>query len=321
MLVIVDGLEITLYVPFAIVNETQHRVIRHLQNIAQRSCETAGNIAAKRELVDDYFSAHPTILKTAADSKPVSIQHITGEWITSNNHHPDRRLLYIHGGSWMAGRVEKYRPHIGRLAEYTACAILAIDYRLAPEEPFPAGLDDCVTAFEWMCNNGPEGESPAAAVFIAGDSAGGNLTLASLLKLKDKKSRLPDGAITMSAPTDLSWSSNSISACAHVDVALNADLMPLITNLYLQNREDRKDAYISPLYGELSALPPMLLQAGEAEILLDDTRRFAAKARSVGVDVTVEIYPDMPHVFQGFAPYLPEAIHALESIRQFIQSK
>lgn len=302
-------------------NQALDIVVAHLQQIAKRSQETAGDISEKRALVDDYFTAHPSVMETTVQTIPVAIEHLSAEWIIGKNYDPARRLLYIHGGSWMAGRVEKYRPHIGRLADCSQCAILAIDYRLTPESPFPAGLNDCVMAFEWMCKNGPAGPDPASATFIAGDSAGGNLTLASLLKMRDEGLPLPEAVIAMSAATDLSWSSDSIVECADVEAALNPEVMPLITRFYLQNGEDPNTPYASPVFADLSGLPPLLLQCGDAEILLDDTRRFAEKARNCGVEVKEEIYQDMPHVFQGFAPFLPEATEALNSIGEFIRSK
>jgi epsilon-lactone hydrolase len=301
------------------LNKELETIVSHLKQIAKDSRETAGDIEAKRNLVDKYFSVHPSILETTADICPVNIQGIKGEWILGESSHLQKRLLYIHGGSWMAGRVEKYRPHIARLANATSCAVLAIDYSLTPEAPFPAGLNDCVTAFEWICSHSPQESCTAESTFIAGDSAGGNLTLATLLKLKDTTDKLPNAAIALSAATDLTWSSESISTRANIDPALNAEIMPLLTEFYLQNNGNPTDALASPLYGELSGLPPLLLQVGDAEILLDDSVRFAEKAKLAGVDVTLEIYPEMPHVFQGFAPYLSEANIALINIGEFVK--
>jgi epsilon-lactone hydrolase len=294
-------------------------VNNHLRDIARRSLETAGDIESKRALVDEYLAAHPSILDVVAEVTPVSFDQFQGEWFVVDESDPDRRLLYLHGGSWMAGRVEKYRPHISRIAVATGCAVLAIDYRLAPEHPFPNGLEDCVTAFEWMCHNGPEKNNTAQTTFIVGDSAGGNLALATLLTLKDGDIALPDAAVALSPPTDMTWSAKSIQTHAAVDVALNAEIMPLLSSAYLQNDEDPATPYASPLFGELHGLPSLLLQVGDTEILLDDAVRFAKKAQASGVDATLEIYDDMPHVFQVFAPYLPDANLALERIGEFVK--
>jgi len=294
-------------------------VNKHLRKIARRALNPLGDIETKRALVDEYGAAHPSILEVIAKVTPVSFDQFQGEWVIADGSDPDRRILYIHGGSWMAGRVEKYRPHTARIAAATGCTVLAIDYRLAPENPFPNGLEDCVTAYEWMRLNGPEKNNIASSAFIIGDSAGGNLTLATLLALKDKQIALPDAAIALSAVTDMSWSAHSIKTNAKVDVALNAKLMPLISYGYLQDKADPKTPYVSPIFGDLHGLPPLLLQVGATEILLDDSIHFAEKAEAAGVDATLEVYPDMPHVFQAFAPYLPDANQALLSIGNFIK--
>jgi epsilon-lactone hydrolase len=301
--------------------EALNTVNKHLRKIARRALNPLGGVASKRALVDEYAAAHPSILDVIAEASPVSFDRFQGEWVVAADSDPDRRVLYLHGGSWMAGRVEKYRPHIARIAAATGCAVLAIDYRLAPEEPFPRGLEDCVTAFEWMRHNGPEKSNTANSTFIIGDSAGGNLALASLLVLKDRQIALPDSAVALSPVTDMSWSAHSIKTNAKNDVALNAKLMPLISLGYLQKMNDSKTPYASPLFGDLQSLPPLLLQVGDTEILLDDAVRFVEKAQAAGVDATLEVYPDMPHVFQAFAPFLPDANLALERVGKFIKKQ
>ncbi len=294
-------------------------VNKHLRGIARRAMNPLGGVKSKRALVDEYASVHPSILEVNADVIPVASDQFHGEWVLADNADPDRRILYIHGGSWMAGRVEKYRPHIARIAAATGCAVLAIDYRLAPENPFPSGLEDCVSAYRWMCEHGPESTDTAKARFIVGDSAGGNLTFASLLVLKDRGIAQPDACITLSPVTDMSWSANSIKTNSKKDVALVPSLMPMVSLAYLQNKVDAKTPYASPLFGDLQGLPPLLIQVGDAEILLDDAIRFVDKAQTAGVDSTLQVYPGMPHVFQAFAPFLPEANQALERIGEFIQ--
>ncbi len=296
-------------------------VNKHLRKIAKRAMNPLGGVESKRALVDEYAAAHPSILEVNAEVTPVSFNKFQGEWVSTDTSDPDRRILYLHGGSWMAGRVEKYRPHIARIAAATGCVVLAIDYRLAPENPFPKGLEDCVTAYEWMHRNGPENSNAGNASFIMGDSAGGNLTLATLLVLKDRQIDMPDAAVALSPATDMSWSSPSIKTNAKSDVALNAKLMPMVSYGYLQKKVDPKTPYASPLFGDLEGLPPLLLQVGDTEILLDDAVGFVDKAQAVGVDATIEVYPDMPHVFQAFAPYLSDANTALDSIGCFIKQE
>jgi len=292
-------------------------VIAHLRGIAQEALATANDLESKRRLVDRYFAVHPGVLEHDAATTPVTFGQFTGLWISTRRSDSARRMLYLHGGSWMAGRVSVYLPHIAHIADATACSVLAVDYRLAPEHPFPAGLEDCVQAFRWMLEQGPAQVGRAQRCFLAGDSAGGNLALATLLALKARGAQMPDAAIAMSPATDLTWSGESLATRALVDPALNAMLMPLITNVYLQGRESPDAPLVSPLFGDLRGLPPLLLQVGDAEILLSDSTRFAERARAAGVDVTLEVYPDMPHVFQGFAPYLPEAEVAMGKIGEF----
>jgi len=292
---------------------------KHLRKIAKRVLNPLGGLESKRALVDEYAAAHPSILEVNAEVTPVSFDKFQGEWVSTDTSDPDRRILYIHGGSWMAGRVGVYRPHIARIAAATGCVVLAIDYRLAPENPFPKGLEDCVTAYEWMRRNGPEKNNTTSSSFIMGDSAGGNLTLATLLVLKDRHITLPDAAVALSPVTDMSWSADSIKTNAKSDVALNAKLMPMVSYGYLQKKNEPKTPYASPLFGDLEGLPPMLLQVGDTEILKDDSVRFVERAQAAGVDATLDVYPDMPHVFQAFAPYLPDANQALQRIGEFIK--
>ncbi len=296
-------------------------VNKHLHKIRRRALNPLGGIKSKRVLVDEFAMAHPSILKMNAEFIPVSFEKFQGEWVIALTSDPNKRILYLHGGGWVAGCVEKYRPHIARIAAVTGCVVLAIDYRLAPENPFPRGLEDCVTAYKWMLQNGSEDSNPSNSSFVMGDSSGGNLTLATLLVLKDRQIDLPDGAIALSPVTDMTWSSHSIKRNVKSDAILNAKLMPMISYAYLKKKNNPKIPYASPLFGDLRYLPPILLQVGNTEILLDDAVNFFEKAQAAGVDTTLEIYPDMPHVFQVFAPYLSDATLALERIGEFINKQ
>ena len=172
-----------------------------------------------------------------------------------------------------------------------------------------------------MCEHGPDSDTKANKRFIMGDSAGGNLTLASLLVLKDRNIAQPDAAISLSPVTDMSWSANSIKTKSKVDVVLIPTLMPMLSLAYLQDKYDPMTPYASPLFGDLQGLPPILIQVGETEILLDDAVRFTEKAQAAGVEITLQIYPEMPHVFQAFAPFLPDANLALKCIGDFVKNR
>ncbi len=290
----------------------------YLRALADKVAEAVPDLGKIRALIDEYAAIDESTSAHSATCRKVNAGHVPGEWLTTGSSSPADRLLYVHGGSWMSGSLEGYRAHAGRLAAETDCAVLNIDYRLAPEHPFPAGLEDCDRAFDWMLENGPDGPGRAGSTFVAGDSAGGNLVLALLLKRRDQNKALPKAAVVLSPATDLTWSSPSIQQRAAVDPILRAERIDTVVHAYLQNAAAVDDPYVSPLFGELSGLPPLMLQAGGAEILYDDSRRFAEKAEAAGIDVFFDTCPDLPHVFQLFAPYLPQASRALRSIGAFV---
>lgn len=291
----------------------------HLRKLADRVAAVVPDLGEVRKLIDEYPAVDASTMEHAATSTAVMADGVPAEWLIAAASSSRDRMLYIHGGSWMSGSLAGYRAHAGRLAEHTGCSVLNVDYRLAPENPFPAGLDDCFTAYCWMLDSGPDGEGPARRVFVAGDSAGGNLTLALLLKLRESELPLPAAAVALSPATDLTWSSPSIRERAVRDPVLRPERIETVVNAYVQRRAALEDPLVSPLYGDLAGLPPLMLQLGDAEILYDDSLRFADKARSAGVTVELDVWPEMPHVFQMFAPFLPAAGRALEGIGAFVR--
>lgn len=293
-------------------------VVAHMRTVASMSASSGAHALHKRALLEMYFAADPTILTIEAKPQPVQVGELACEWLLAEGCNPKRRLLYIHGGSWMAGSSSSHRPLIARLAKLTGCAVLAINYRLAPEFPFPAGLEDAIHAFQWLHSNGPDGESPADALFIAGDSAGGNISLATTLALKQGGKVMPNACVVFSPATDLNYERPVVTERAGRDPILAAAALPYIVANYLQERAGPKDPLVSPILGDLSDFPPTLLQVGEAEILFDDGVRFVQAAQAQGSPVELSQWPDMPHVFQGFAPFLPEANQALAEVQAFI---
>ena len=290
----------------------------HLRNLADRVMATGGDVAQIRALIDEYADVDPCTGEVAGRATPVRVHDVPCEWVTAAASDPRSRLLYIHGGSWMSGSLEGYRAHAGRLARATGCTVLTVDYRLSPEHAFPSGLEDCDAVFEWLLSHGPDGTSPATSSFIAGDSAGGNLALALLLKRRDAGHALPQAAVALSPATDLTWQGTSIAERAERDPILRPERLPLVVQAYLRGNAEPTDPYVSPLYGSFHGIPRLLLQTGEAEVLYDDSVRLAEKAERDGADVTLNLWPDMPHVFQMFAPYLPEATQALTVIGDFV---
>lgn len=246
---------------------------------------------------------------------PWRIEDMPCEWVVAPGADPDLRLLYLHGGGYVSGSGANYLPLAACLSAAAQCAVLLPDYRLAPEYPFPAAIEDCVRAHECMLASGPLGAAPARATFIAGDSAGGGLVLATLLALRDRRRPLPVGAMPLSASTDLTLASDSMQT--EEDPICSARCMPVFARMYL-GEADPRNPLASPVFGDYTGIPPLLIQVGQHEMLRDDSVRVAAKARADGADVTLEVWPGMVHVFQ--VRELPESREAVEHMARFMAS-
>jgi len=243
--------------------------------------------------------------------QPVDVDGVPAEWIDA----PGADLgviLYLHGGAYALGSVNTHRELIARVARTANMRGLALDYRLAPEHPFPAALEDAVTAYRWLLAQGFAPEE----IFIAGDSAGGGLALATLVSLREAGDPLPAGGICLSPWTDLALTGSSISSKAKVDPILDPESLEKYAKYYAKEQE-ATHPLISPLYANLEGLPPLLIHVGVDEILLDDAVGFTEKAQKVGVDVDLEVWGEMFHVFQ-IIPFLPETREALNHIAEFV---
>ena len=244
---------------------------------------------------------------------------MTCEWVIAQDANPALRLLYLHGGGYVSGSGAFYLAMVAHLSATAHCAVLLLDYRLAPEHPFPAGLEDCIHAHEWIRSLGPAGPAPAEATFIAGDSAGGGLTLATLLALRDRHCPLPQAAIALSPFADLTLTAESIRSEAELDPIMHPRCLPEFVTRYVTGT-DVRDPLVSPVFGDYTGIPPLLIQAGEHEIIRDDSIQVAAKARADGASVTLEVWPGMFHVFQSHDPLLPEGREAIGHIAEFMRS-
>ncbi len=245
------------------------------------------------------------------------IEEIPCECVVAPGADPDIRLLYLHGGGYVSGSGALYLSLAADISALAKCAVLLIDYRLAPEYPFPAGLEDCICAHEWMISSGPFGPGRSKATFIAGDSAGGGLTLATMLALRDRSQLLPIGGIPLSAFADLTLASESIQSQSEKELYMHPDCLSEFVKLYTPDG-DVCNPLVSPVFGDYTGIPPLLIQVGDYEVIRDDSVREAAKAQSDGVDVTLEVWPGQVHVFQ--IRDLPESRAALEHIADFIRS-
>ncbi len=224
-----------------------------------------------------------------------------------------RHVLYLHGGGYRVGSPAIYRDLTWRIGNVARAQVLVIDYRLAPEHPFSAALDDAVAAYRWLLAGGD-----AREIVVMGESAGGGLTLALLLKLRDETAPLPVAGVAISPWTDLALTGASLAANAAADPMLDVGVLPGYVADYLAGADPR-NPYASPLYGDPAGLPPVLLQVGSDEILLDDSTRMAEKLRAAGRPVELQVWPRMPHAWHMFAPILPEARAAIGGIGGFLQ--
>jgi monoterpene epsilon-lactone hydrolase len=245
----------------------------------------------------------------------VSAGGVDGEWIAGSDAHHDKAILYFHGGGFRLGSVSSHRELIARIAEASGCRVLAINYRLAPEHRFPAPLEDAIAAYGWMIDQGLSPENIA----FAGDSAGGNLVLAAMLGLRERGAPLPAAAVLMSPWTDLAVTGESYVSRADADPIHQRPMILALAKNYLGNDGDPRDPMASPLYADLTGLPPLLIQVGDRETVLDDSVMFADKARAAGIDVELQIWDGMIHVFQMFASELAEARQAIDSIAKFLK--
>lgn len=239
---------------------------------------------------------------------------VRGEWVEPANVVPGRTILYVHGGAFMMCSPETHRSMVARIATSARARVFAVRYRLAPEHPFPAALDDVCAAWAWMRAGGA---MPELAAF-AGDSAGGGLVLASLLALRDAGELMPRCAVALSPWTDLSNSLPSRVANAASDAMLRSDASDAVAALYVGGA-DARDPHVSPYFGRFDGLPPLLLQVSDSEILLDDSVLLAATARAAGVRVQLEVWHRLAHVWQFTAPIVPEATRAIAGIGTFIE--
>jgi monoterpene epsilon-lactone hydrolase len=235
-------------------------------------------------------------------------------------------VLYIHGGAFVMGSPKSHRNITSRFSAVANAAVLVIDYRLMPENTRMAGIEDCRTAYRWLLQNGPQAAGAAQRLFIAGDSAGGNLALALIAWLRDQPLRSPDAAVALSPITDSTFGGSSLKTNLKTDAMLGPMFSrvmraprPLLWWVSLvQNRISPSSPTVSPVYGHLGGLPPTLLQASEHEVLLDDARRYVNRAVVAGSPARLQTWAHVPHVWQMFYPQLTEAREAWDEIEVFI---
>jgi len=238
---------------------------------------------------------------------------VPAEWTEMPGAQPGRAILYLHGGGYAIGSLDTHRGLVARIAAATRARCLSLGYRLAPEHPFPAAVDDAVAAYRWLLAQGQE----PARLAVAGDSAGGGLTLALLLALRDLRVPLPAAGVCLSPWTDLEGTGASATDPRVGDPMVTTEGLRQMGLMYVGGGELR-NPLAAPLHGDYRGLPPLLIQVGTREVLLDDSTRVAAKAKAAGVDVTLERGDGLVHVWHFFGPDVPESVAAIARIGEFV---
>lgn len=249
-------------------------------------------------------------------TQPVTADGVTAEWVRALSADVDRAVLYLHGGGYVLGSIDTHRALAGRISRAAQARVLLVDYRLAPEHPFPAALDDSVAAYRWMLASGAN----PARVALGGDSAGGGLAVATLVLIKDARLPMPAAGVCISPWVDLECVGDSMTTRAAVDPWIDREYLTRKAALYLAGKHPRTPL-AAPLYADLTGLPPLLIQVGTAETLLDDSKRLAARARRAGVDVVLETWEGMIHGWHAFAETLDEGQLAIDRLGEFIRAK
>ena len=247
--------------------------------------------------------------------EPVQIGEMYAEWIEPEGAARDRAILYCHGGGYVSGDCQSHRTHVAKFVTNSGIPALLFDYRLAPEHPFPAAMEDALAAYRHLLD---DGIAPERIVF-AGDSAGGGLCLALLLAARDEGLPLPGGAVGISPWTDLKCSSESRAARKKLDPLSPGEAWTVFGHYYAGDA-DRENPWISPLYGDLAGLPPVLVVSGDHDALFEDSPRFVDKAKAAGVDATLHVGEGLFHCYPVCAPFFPEAQQAMDKICAFFEA-
>lgn len=286
----------------------------------QQTLDMFKEMGAKMAAAKDINAMRAIMIEAPAPAgvtcTPVEAGGVSAEWSVADGADQDKVILYVHGGGYVMGSAGSHRDMTGRLSQASGARVLSLNYRLAPEHPFPAPVDDALAAYRWLLGQGIQ----ASNIAIAGDSAGGGLALAALLAIRDAGEPVPAAGIGISPWVDMEGTGESMTTRAAVDPVVQKEGLLGMAKLYLGGA-DPKDPLAAPLHGNLVGLPPLLIQVGDSETLLDDATRITERARKADVDVTLKIWDEMPHVWHLFAPILPEGRQAIEEIGAFFKEQ
>jgi monoterpene epsilon-lactone hydrolase len=286
-----------------------NNVIQILRERKAKPPKTTDEARLRYEMLVSSFQIDDDI-----HTEKVGAGGVAAEWIVAAGAENGSTLLYLHGGGYVMGSIRSHREMLSRVSKAAGSRVLALDYRLAPEFSFPAPVDDTVAAYRWLLSKGTDPKT----IVIGGDSAGGGLMVSALVALRYLGEPTPAAGVGLSAWTDMEATGQSFAANAESDPFVDRELLCRIAKTYLAGKDPRAPL-ASPIHADLSGLPPLLLQVGSIETLLDDTTVLAKKAEEAGVEVKVDVWDDMPHVWQQFAAILPEGQQAIERIGEFMR--
>jgi epsilon-lactone hydrolase len=282
--------------------------------LRQGGLDTSADVPTLRAAFGELMAQIP--VAPDIQQKPVDLAGVTGLEVTIEGNNSENVILYLHGGVYVIGDAKATVPLVGDLVRRTGTKAITLDYRLGPEHPYPAALEDAQAAYEALLAQG----IPSARIALAGESAGGGLAVATLLALREAGVSLPSCAYLMSPYADLTLSGETLATKQELDPLLTLDGLRARVPDYVGS-PDAADPYISPIFGDLKGLPPPLIQGGSHEILLSDALRLAAQAAISDVPVTLDVTPGVPHVFQAYAGLLDEAGAALDRAASFLTAQ
>ncbi|MDP7586990.1 MAG: alpha/beta hydrolase [SAR202 cluster bacterium] len=282
-----------------------------LEMIRVRSAEVRKTTDDDRLSYERIMSVLP--MDDDIETERVGVNGVPAEWVWAPESQENRVILYLHGGGYLFGSARTHRVMLAHMARAAKARVLALDYRLAPEIPFPAPVEDSVSAYRWLQ---AQGISPHK-IAIGGDSAGGGLVVAALVALRSVGEPMPAAGVCISAWTDMESTGTSMATNAEADPSVSKERLLKIAKVYLGGKDPRAPL-ASPIHADLTGLPPLLLQVGSIEVLLDDSTMLKSRAKEAGVSVEMEVWEDMPHVWHHYAPILPEARKAIGKIGEFV---
>jgi monoterpene epsilon-lactone hydrolase len=289
------------------------RAVRFITKQMFKKLSADDDVEPMRELMEN-------LAKRSSPASGTHIRHakIAGvecDWVVPKDCDESRVLLYLHGGAYVMGSSKTHRTLVSHIAKQAGVRAILPNYRLAPEDPFPAGLKDCVAVYRQLLSSGISPEN----LVIGGDSAGGGMVMATLLSLRDANDPMPAAACLLSPWLDLAGEGESMRTRESPDPWFRPEEMPKVVARYCLQDQIR-DPLVSPIYGDVQGLPPILIQVGDHEVLLSDSTRMAEKINDAGGQVTLQIWPEMWHVFQYFVGKMPESRRAIHQIGAFLRA-